>query len=78
MKKNKVERRITVSKKEAEIIDAWAAAKGFKTWSALLLGLIEPAMNRSKVRDLHEQLIECRISRVEEIYEKEESSASTV
>ncbi|HKK21004.1 MAG TPA: hypothetical protein VJ983_05975 [candidate division Zixibacteria bacterium] len=57
--------KVTLPDREYEIAMAWGAAKGQKNGTELFRFLLEPAMGRSKVRDLHEQLLSARIAESE-------------
>ena len=46
---------------EADIYLEYGAAKGLKTMTDMFRYFAEPGMNRNKVGDLHEQLLEVRI-----------------
>ena len=58
------ERKITASELTLAIIEEYRAAKGFRSVGAFALFAMEAVMLRTKVLDLHEQLLDARIGEV--------------
>mgnify|MGYP006307030437 CR=1 FL=1 len=61
MKKRRIQ--MTFDAEEADIIEAYAKAKGFRSIGDFARLAMEQSMNRAKVQDLHERLINWRMGR---------------